>query len=77
MSFNLLVEGIPYVINASKCYFNSELQYRVSLNGSEDVFFAFNDETGRYTASGDNSIIVPAEVEQEIGAKLNSNSLRP
>lgn len=71
----LQLDGIPYMIKATPCYYNTELQYKVSINGNDEVMFVFDSDLGRYAAAGNASINVPDDIELAIGARLNSDSL--
>ena len=74
LDYNFTVDGVPVVVKATPHEFNSEMQYRVSFNGSPEVFFAFDSELGRYAAKGNNALDVPDNVEIEIGNRLNADS---
>ena len=67
----LQIDGVPFMIVAEPCYFNSELQYKVSINGGEEIMFVFDTELGRYNATGDASVFVPDVVELAIGEGLD------
>jgi len=71
----LQVDGVPYMIKATPCHYNTQLQYKVSINNNDEVMFVFDTELGRYASVGDASITVPDGVELAIGARLNSDSL--
>ncbi len=49
-SFQLLLNGVPYVVKASPFEFNTETRFSVSFNGSEDFIFTYNAAVGRYVA---------------------------
>lgn len=74
-NMTLQIDGVPFMIVAEPCYFNSELQYKVSINGGEEIMFVFDTELGRYNATGDASVFVPDVVELAIGDRLNGMSL--
>lgn len=68
--FQLLLNGIPYVVQASPFEFNTETRFSVSFNGSEDFIFAFDTEIGRYVAIGDETVSIPDDLEIAIADKL-------
>jgi len=71
----LQLNGTPYMIKATPCYYNTELQYRVSINGNDEVIFVFDRDLGRYASEGNASVNVPDDIELAIGARLNRDSL--
>jgi hypothetical protein len=71
----LQLNGVPYMIKATPRHYTTELQYKVAINGNDEVMFAFDSDLGRYAAFGDDSINVPDDIELAIGARLNSDSL--
>ncbi|HEY9177727.1 MAG TPA: hypothetical protein VIN07_08560 [Flavipsychrobacter sp.] len=74
-NLTLRIDGVPFMIVANPRYFNLDLQYEVSINGGEAVMFVFDKDLGRYSATGDASVLVPDVVDQAIGDKLNGLSL--
>jgi|APAra7269096979_1048534.scaffolds.fasta_scaffold00056_5 hypothetical protein len=70
LSFNLLVDGVPYMVKAEPFSFNDEQRYNVSFNGSETYIFAWDEETLRYAPVGDVASTVPVSLEQEIASRL-------
>ena len=69
--FNFTLDGAPYLVQAEPCRFNSDLQYRVSVNGADDVLFTFDNQLGRYAPIGNDSISIPDNLEIAIGSHLN------
>ena len=76
LNINMRVDDVPYSITATPCTYNSEIQYKVSVNGNDEVIFVFDPAVGRYVAAGNDSVSVPDDVEMEIGNRLNSDSLK-
>jgi hypothetical protein len=70
LSFNLLVDGVPYMVKAEPFAFNSEQRYNVSFNGSETYIFAWDEDTLRYAPIGDIAVDLPMALEQEIASRL-------
>jgi hypothetical protein len=52
VNINMRVDDVPYSITATPCVYNSEIQYKVSINGNDEVIFVFDPEVGRYVAAG-------------------------
>ena len=69
-SFQLLLNGVPYVVKASPFEFNTETRYSVSFNGSDEYIFTFDSSVGRYVAIGDDTSTIPDDVEVAIAEKL-------
>lgn len=70
LSFNLLVDGVPYMVKAEPFSFNSEQRYNVSFNGSETYIFAWDEDTLRYAHIGDVAVELSMALEQEIASRL-------
>ncbi|MBW8682811.1 hypothetical protein [Chitinophaga rhizophila] len=70
LSFNLLVDGVPYMVKAEPFSFNDEHRYNVSFNGSETFVFAWDEETLRYAPLDEVASILPVSLEQEIANRL-------
>jgi hypothetical protein len=69
-SFQLLLNGVPYVVKASPYEFNTETRFSVSYNGSEEFIFAYDAAVGRYVAIGDETATIPDDVEVAIADRL-------
>ncbi|PWV56804.1 hypothetical protein [Chitinophaga sp. S165] len=70
LSFNLLVDGVPYMVKAEPFSFNDEQRYNVSFNGSETYVFAWDEETLRYAPVGEVAVELSMALEQEIANRL-------
>ncbi len=70
LSFNLLVDGVPYMVKAEPFSFNDEQRYNVTFNGSETYIFAWDEETLRYAPIGDVATDLSMALEQEIASRL-------
>jgi hypothetical protein len=70
LSFNLLVDGVPYIVKAEPFLFNDEQRYNVSFNGGETYIFAWDEEILRYAPVGDVAAAVPGVLEEEIASRL-------
>ena len=69
-SFQLLLNGVPYVVKASPYQFNTETRFTVSFNGSDDFVFTYDAAVGRYVAIGDDTATIPDDLEVAISEKL-------
>jgi hypothetical protein len=69
-SFQLLLNGVPYVVKASPYQFNTETRFSVSFNGSDDYIFTYDATVGRYVAFGDDTATIPDDLEVAISEKL-------
>lgn len=74
-NFQLLLNGVPFLVKATPFDFNTETRYTVSYNGSDEFVFAYDTTVGRYTALGDESATIPDDLEEAIAEKLLSLSV--
>lgn len=71
LSFDLLLDGVPYMVKAEPFLFNDEKRYNVSFNGSEVFVFAWDDNTQRFASLGDDTgVEIPNALEEAIASKL-------
>jgi hypothetical protein len=68
--YEMAVDGVPYIINASPFEFNTEIRYVVKVNGTEEYLFLWDNSVGRFAAVGDNSSLLPDNLENVIAQKL-------
>jgi hypothetical protein len=71
-SFQLLLNGVPYVVKASPFEFNTEKRFSISYNGSEEFIFVYDAAAGRYVAIGDETSTIPDDLEVAIADRLYS-----
>ncbi len=71
-NFELVVDGVPYVVKAAPFTFNGEKRFTVSYNGSEEFVFAFDSSVSKYIAIDDGAADVPSRIEEEIAGRLFS-----
>ena len=69
-SFQLLLNGVPYVVKASPFEFNTETRFSVSFNGSDEFIFTYDTTVGRYVAIGDDTATIPDDLEVAIADRL-------
>ncbi|HEU0064915.1 MAG TPA: hypothetical protein VFQ58_07780 [Flavisolibacter sp.] len=71
-SFEILVNGIPYMIKATPFEFNTETRFTVSFNGSDEHVFTWDSSLGRLAAIDDNASDIPDDLELAIARHLQS-----
>lgn len=71
-TFQLLVDGVPYIVKTIPYDFNGEVRFRVSYNDGPEHIFTWNSELGRVAAIDDESSIMPDSLEQAISEKLQA-----
>lgn len=71
-SFQLVVDGVPYLVKAIPFDFNGEVRFRVRCNRGEDHIFVRDRSIGRIAAIDDDSSVLPDSVEQAISEKLQA-----
>ena len=71
-SFQLLLNGVPYVVRATPFDFNAETRFKVTFNGSDEFIFAHDRSVGQYVPIGDDSGTIPADVETAISERLHA-----
>ena len=67
----ILVDGVPYVVEASPFEFNDEVRYRVNYAGNDHIFL-FDPSLGRLAPIDDDAADIPDNLEVEIARRLNS-----
>lgn len=72
--FNLLVDSVPYMVNATPFRFNGEIRYRVSFNGSSEHVFTWDSSLGQLRAIDDDASTLPDNLEDAISEKLQSKA---
>lgn len=68
--FNLLIDGVPYVIRAIPFLFNDELRYRVLINGHTEHLLVRDAETGGLRGIDDDSSVLPEGLEEALSKRL-------
>jgi hypothetical protein len=71
-SFQLVVDGVPYLVKAEPYEFNDSVRFRVKCNRGEDHIFTWNPAIGRMAAIDDDSSVLPDSVEQAIAERLHA-----
>lgn len=70
--FQLIVDGVPYIVNSIPFTFNDEVRFLVALDNGPDHIFTWDSSLGRVAAIDDESCTIPDSVEQAIAQKLQS-----
>jgi hypothetical protein len=70
--FELLVDGVPYVVQATPYDFNTETRFLVSFNGSDEYVFAWDANLARLAAIGDEAVDIPDNLEEAIAGRLQT-----
>ena len=71
-NFNLLVDEVPYLVNARPFRFNGEQRFYISINGGADHVFTWDSELGQLRAIDDTASVMPSALEEAISQKLQS-----
>jgi hypothetical protein len=71
-SFEIVVNGVPYMVKAEPFSFNTETRYKVSYNGGDEHIFTFDSSVGRLTAIDDDSATMPDDLERAIAGRLQA-----
>lgn len=69
-SFQLLLNGVPYLVKATPFEFNTETRFNVSYNGSDEYVFTYDTSVGQFVAIGDDAETIPADLELAISQRL-------
>lgn len=70
VTFDLLLNRVPYVIKVVPFSFNTETRFKVSYNDSPEFVFAWDEEVEQYVALGDESATIPDDVEEAVSTRL-------
>jgi hypothetical protein len=71
-SFQLLIDGVPYFVRVIPFDFNGEMRFRVPYNEGPEHIFTWDSSLRTVTAIDEDSATIPDNVEQAIGAKLQT-----
>lgn len=69
-SFELLVDGVPYVGKSVPFLFNDEMQFRVTLGDGIEHLFAWDSEINMLRFIDDESSMLPVGFEEALSDKL-------
>jgi hypothetical protein len=68
--FSLVVDSVPYLVQATPYKFNGETRYRVSFNGGSEHVFTWDSSMGQLRAIDDEASTLPDNLEEAISEKL-------
>ena len=72
--FELVVDGIPYIVKVIPFQFNNETRFRVSYNGGEEHIFTWDSDLKRLWAIDDDASTMPDSLGMAISQKLESGN---
>lgn len=70
--FEIVSNGLPYVVQVIPFEFNSQKRYRVSYNGGGENIFAWDSELRRLRAIDEDTSTFPDDLGLAISRKLES-----
>lgn len=71
-NFNLVIDGVPYLIKSISFLYNGELRFRVFVNDDTEHVFTWDSEVKMLRAIDDDASIIPDGLEEAISDKLQS-----
>ena len=71
-NFNLVIDGVPYLIKSIPFLYNGELRFRVFVNDDTEHVFTWDSEVKMLRAIDDDASIIPDGLEEAISDKLQS-----
>jgi hypothetical protein len=72
MTFNLVLDKVPYIVKVTPFDFNGETRFYVSINGGEDHVFTWDSEVREIRAIDDEASVLPVGLEEEISRELQA-----
>ena len=72
MSFNMVVDKVPYLVKVTPFEFNGETRFYVSVNDGESHVFTWDSEVHEIRAIDDEASVLPVGLEEEISRELQS-----
>lgn len=72
-TFNLVLDGVPYVVRTTPFMFNEEMRYTVQVNNDEEDVFVWDSEIGRLRAIDDEGSTLPDALEEAISERIQSH----
>jgi hypothetical protein len=70
MSYDILVDNIPYHVDISPFLFNEEKRFIVNINGGIDHLYTWDDEAVQLRALDDEAVILPDGLEKDLSDKI-------
>ena len=72
MSFNMVVDKVPYLVTVTPFYFNGETRFYININGGEPHVFTWDSEIHELRAIDDEASVLPVGLEEEISRELQA-----
>ena len=72
--FEIVSNGLPYLVQAIPFQFNNQKRFRISYNGGDENIFAWDTDLKRLRAIDEDAATFPDDLEMEISRKLGSSS---
>jgi hypothetical protein len=72
LHFEINLEGVPYIVEATPFIFNTETRFYVSYNDGPQHVFTWDSSLGRLTAIDDDASEIPDDLEIAIAEKLQA-----
>jgi hypothetical protein len=67
--FEILVDGVPYIVTATPFEFNTETRYKVNYNGVDHIF-TWDASMRRLVSIDSDASFIPDNLELAIAKKL-------
>jgi len=71
-NFNIVVDGVPYLIRSIPIVFNDELRFRIIINGDTEHLFTWDSQVKMLRAIDDDASLLPDGLEIALSEKLQS-----
>lgn len=71
-SFEILVDGVPYMVKATPFEFNTETRFKVSYNNGDEHIFTWDSRIGRLAPIDDDASTIPDNLEEAIVERLQA-----
>lgn len=68
--FNIMVDNVPYFVEAEPFPFNDQVRYRVTVNGGSTDIFVWDDDIQLFRALDDDAATLPDGLIRSITANL-------
>ena len=70
-TFEILVDGVPYMVKATPFEFNTETRFKVNYDGDEHIF-TWDSRVGRLAPIDDDASTMPDNLEEAIAERLQA-----
>ncbi len=69
-SFQLLLNGVPYMVKASPFEFNGSTRFNIKINSSDEFIFTYDPSVKQFISLGDDAATIPSDLETAISGRL-------